>query len=235
MSRKIVQSTHATSGDEPGLELDLDLAGTKADPSPTAAEDAWGLAQSIAERAWLAAESPRALDDFDKLHADLNQGLNWIAFRTDQMLRLTAEERRHELHQRLIYSRAEGVVDGNPQRAIMLAMRRGDLVAFDEDGKPLSKEYWAHRGFDWRQWPPIMFRWAEVLAAFPTSGPSVREVLSESLRANRDLTQEQAWKIVKDRCKDPRRQEIRDLWKTLGGSSKRGPKGPRKNCAAPLA
>lgn len=196
-------------------------------PALAAAEEAWRSAELIAQRAWAAA-AMREPNEFDQLHTDVNRVLNWIAFRKHELLRLTPDERRSELFRRLTYEKGEGVVMGNPQRAFMLAMRRGDLVAFAENGKPLSNEYWAHRGFDWRAWPPVMLRWAEVLATFPVSGPSLREVLSESLRANPNLTQEQAWEIVKSRCKNPRRQEIRDLWETLGGSTKPGPRGPRR-------
>jgi hypothetical protein len=219
------QTMPAVAHDEQD-ELDLTVP-RKADPAALAAEDAWRSAELIADRAWRAAEGPRPQDDFDKLHADVNRALNWIAFRNNQKLRLTANERRDELHHRLIYSRADGVVDGNPQRAIMLAMRRGDLVAFDKTGDPLPREFWAHHGFDWRGWPAVVFRCSELLAAFPMQGPIVREVLSESLANNPKLTQAQAWEIIKGRCKNARRQEMRDLWESLGGSTVRGPKGPR--------
>ena len=48
----------------------------------------------------------------------------------------------------LTYRKGDGVVDGNPVRSLMLALRRGDPVAFDENGNALSPEFWAHRGFD---------------------------------------------------------------------------------------
>ena len=215
--------------------IELDLTATKVEPAVAAAEDAWRSAQLIADRAWRNAERPRAPDDFDKLHADLPRVLYRIAFRRDQAPAPTAEDWRSELSRRLSYEGAEDVVVGNPQRALALALRRGELVGFDEAGEPLSPEFWAHQGFDWRRWPKVVFRWKDVVVAFPASGPSVRDVLSELLTANPKLTQNRAWDIVKSRCENARREIIRDLWETLGGSTIPGPRGPRKNRATPLA
>jgi hypothetical protein len=219
----------ATSG------IELDLTATKVDRAAAAAESAWRSAQLFAERAWRNVEPPRDRDDFDNLHADLQRVLYWIAFRRDPIPSPTAEDRRDELYRRLSYEEAKDVVVGNPQRTLALALRRGELVGFDETGQSLSPEFWAHQGFDWRRWPKVVFRWKDVVAAFPTSGPSVRDVLSELLTANPKLTQNQAWDIIKSRCENARRQDIRDLWETLGGLSRPGPRGPRKNSAESLA
>jgi hypothetical protein len=63
-------------------------------------------------------------------------------------------------------------------------------------------------------------------------GPDLKSVLRKALQDNRSLTQTEAEKIGRSIAT---REEIRSSWKTLGGSSKPGPKGPRKNRAAPSA
>jgi len=216
----------ATSG------IELDLTATKVDPAVAAAEDAWRSAELIADRAWRNAEGPRGPDDFDKLHADLQRVLYWIAFRRDPMPSPTAGDRRGELYRRLSYEGARDVVVRNPQRILALAPRRAELVAFDERGEPLSAEFWAHRGFDWRRWPKVVFRWKDVVEAFPVAGPSLREVIRESLRVNPNLTQTEAVRIASHLAG---RNEIRKTFESLGGSKKKGPRGPRKNSAASLA
>jgi len=104
------------------------------------------------------------LDDSGQPYWGLNLVLSWIAFRPK--VALSREELRSELFRRLTYEKGEGVVDGNPRRSLMLALR-SKLTAYDENGVALSPEFWAHRGFDDRNWPPVVFRREDVLAVFP--------------------------------------------------------------------
>jgi len=67
------------------------------------------------------------------------------------------------------------------------------------------------------------------------STPSLQAVLSQALRENPKLTQVDAVTIARAHCPIERRDEIRKMLKSLGGSSKPGPKGPWKNRAAPSA
>ncbi len=196
------------------------------------AEGTWRSVDS-ANYASRSAATDRMRDEFDQLHADLNRVLNWIAFRKD--LRLTDDERSSELFRRLSYQSREGIADGNPQRALALALRNGGLVAFDTDGKQLPKEFWVHRGFGWRRWPRVVFRWPEVQEAFPTIGPTLKEVLCESLRDNPNLSQTEAGKIARSKGLVFSRQQLRGLWEGSGGSTKPGPRGRRKNRAEPMA
>ena len=85
-------------------------------------------------------------------------------------------------------------------------------------------------------------RAADVFEAFPAgagaSAPSLEALealLREAPRENPELTQTAAEKIARERGVIKPRQEVRDLFKSLGGSTKQGPRGPRKNCAAPSA
>ena len=159
----------------------------------------------IAERAWRSAadERPRELDDFDKLHAGPNRVLNWITFRKDELLRLTADERSSELFRRLSHNKGEGVVVGNPQRALALALRNGDLVAFGGDGD-LSREFWARQGL---QLPPM----AEC--RFSLAG------CAEGVSGSRPEPQDRAERFAA-------RQPESDP-----GSGQKARRGPRRNCA----
>jgi hypothetical protein len=65
--------------------------------------------------------------------------------------------------------------------------------------------------------------------------PSLEAVLSQALRENPKLTQVEAVKIARERGLEEDREKIRTMLKSLGGSSKPGPKGPWKNRAAPSA
>jgi hypothetical protein len=66
--------------------------------------------------------------------------------------------------------------------------------------------------------------------------PSLKAVLREKIdREGRMLTQVEAEKIARARGAIETRKEIRRVLKTLGGSTKRGPKGPRTKCAEPAA
>jgi hypothetical protein len=65
--------------------------------------------------------------------------------------------------------------------------------------------------------------------------PDLKARLSDAIRVDPNLGQREAVKIARDAGAKEPREKILDLLKTLGGSSKRGPKGPRKNCATPSA
>jgi hypothetical protein len=69
----------------------------------------------------------------------------------------------------------------------------------------------------------------------PFSSPSLVAVLHESLRENPALTQAAAEIIARARGITDSREAIRDKLKSLGGSDKPGPKGPRKKRAVPTA
>jgi hypothetical protein len=76
---------------------------------------------------------------------------------------------------------------------------------------------------------------AAMLASETLAAPDLESMLRELRLKNPNLTQTAAEKIARERGALGRRQQFRDLWKTLGGSSKPGPRGPRKNRAAHLA
>jgi hypothetical protein len=63
--------------------------------------------------------------------------------------------------------------------------------------------------------------------------PDLESVLRELRHENPSVTQTAAEKIARERGALGGRPEIRRIWKTLGGSSAPGPKGPRKNRAEP--
>jgi hypothetical protein len=75
----------------------------------------------------------------------------------------------------------------------------------------------------------------DVQREFPSapapSAPDLKARLSEAIRMKPNLGQREAVEIARDAGAKEPRKKIRDLLKTLGGSRKRGPKGPRKNCA----
>ena len=79
----------------------------------------------------------------------------------------------------------------------------------------------------------------DVQREFPSapapSAPDLKAILSEAIRMKPNLGQREAVEIARDAGAKEPREKIRDLLKTLGGSRKRGPKGPRKNCATPPA
>ena len=67
------------------------------------------------------------------------------------------------------------------------------------------------------------------------AGPSLEDVLSESLRENPKLTQTKAEKIAREAGVTEGRNEVREQFKRLGGITKQGPREPRKKRAAPTA
>jgi hypothetical protein len=79
----------------------------------------------------------------------------------------------------------------------------------------------------------------DVQREFPSapapSAPDLKAILSDAIRVDPNLGQREAVKIARDAGAKEPREKILDLLKTLGGSSTRGPKGPRKNCATPPA
>jgi hypothetical protein len=88
---------------------------------------------------------------------------------------------------------------------------------------------------------------ADVLREFPeltvkpnqltaeSSRPSLAEVLQDALRENPNLTQTEGEEIARRRGAIFVRKNLRALWKTFGGKTKPGPRGPRQNCAKPAA
>lgn len=79
----------------------------------------------------------------------------------------------------------------------------------------------------------------DVQREFPSapapSAPDLKAILSEAIRMKPNLGQREAVKIARDAGAKEPREKILDSLKTLGGSRKPGPKGPRKNCATPPA
>ena len=141
-------------------EIDADILAQPRPSSsvaPTGTETASAEADAVPEVLW---------NDWDQPHWSLNLALSWIAFRNTGGP-TSREERMSALFSALTYRKGEGVMDGNPVRSLMLALRRGDPVAFDENGKALSAEFWAHRGFDERKWPPVVFRREDMLRLWP--------------------------------------------------------------------
>ena len=55
------------------------------------------------------------------------------------------------------------------------------------------------------------------------------------MEKNPKLTQDEALKIARDAGAIEPREIIRDMHRSLGGSRKPGPRGPRKNRAGPAA
>jgi hypothetical protein len=89
--------------------------------------------------------------------------------------------------------------------------------------KPVFRELRVHR--------------EDVLRAFPENadGSDLEAVLREALHTNPTLTQPEAFKIARDAGVIAPRDKIREMLRSLGGSTKSGPRGPRKNRAGPAA
>ena len=75
---------------------------------------------------------------------------------------------------------------------------------------------------------------AAMIASEDSAAPDLESVLRDALR-NPNLTQTAAEKIARERGVFEKREKIRATFKRLGGSTKKGPRGPRKNRAAPAA
>lgn len=142
-------------------EIDADISAQRRSSSsasaPTGSETASADADTMPGLLW---------NDWDQPHGSLNLALSWIAFRNTGGP-TSREERISALFTALTYRKGDGVIDGNPVRSLMLALRRGDPIAFDENGKALPPEFWAHCGFDERKWPPIVFRRKDMLRLWP--------------------------------------------------------------------
>ena len=91
----------------------------------------------------------------------------------------------------------------------------------------------------------LLVRREDVLRVFPENAGATEDqsvspcdleaVLREAIDQNPKLTQEEALKIARDAGAIEPREKIRDMLKSLGGSTKPGPRGPRKNRAGPAA
>ena len=91
----------------------------------------------------------------------------------------------------------------------------------------------------------LLVRREDVLRVFPENAGETEDqsvspcdleaVLREAIDQNPKLTQEQALKIARDAGAIEPREKIRDMLKSLGGSTKPGPRGPRQNRAGPAA
>lgn len=81
-------------------------------------------------------------------------------------------------------------------------------------------------------------RLADRLASLAKNEPrpvDLTAVLTDARAKNPNLTGEEAFKIARERGATEGREIIREVLKSMGGSDKTGPKGPRKNRAAPAA
>jgi hypothetical protein len=137
----------------------------------------------------------------------------------------------------------------------------GFLASAHEKGqRPIEPHEWASRELDIRHKrlvapagkspetrPPIL----DVLVCFEdlqrecaavieaeaqtSSAPNLESVLLDARRENPSLTQAEAEKMARGLGVKESREKIRERWKALGGSSKPGPKGPRKKRATPAA
>jgi hypothetical protein len=105
-------------------------------------------------------------------------------------------------------------------KALEISERRGVLVAVSQEPDLCEKCLY------------VLVSREDVQREFPSatapSAPNLKAILSEAIRIKPNLGQREAV------AKEPR-EKILDLLKTLGGSRKPGPKGPRKNCATPPA
>ncbi|MGE0235880.1 hypothetical protein [Methylocystis sp.] len=75
----------------------------------------------------------------------------------------------------------------------------------------------------------------KVLTAERGNLAEARKRICEAVKDNPSLTQTEAIQLVKDASLNISRREVRDLRKQAGGSQGPGPRGPRKNRAAPSA
>jgi hypothetical protein len=80
----------------------------------------------------------------------------------------------------------------------------------------------------------LRVRREDVLRALPESA-DLEAVLREALHKNPKLTQVEASEIARNAGAIEPRDKIREMLKSLGGSTKSGPHGPRKNRAGPAA
>ena len=84
----------------------------------------------------------------------------------------------------------------------------------------------------------LRVRREDVLRAFPENAGATEDleaVLREALHKNPKFTQVEASEIARDAGAIEPRDKIREMLKSLGGSTKPGPRGQRKNRAGPAA
>jgi hypothetical protein len=173
---------------------------------------------------------------FNEPRWPLHRALAWIAFGRPEALTLNLNELLLDRWAALRgYGDAAGLVIGNPADALLTALKAGELKAIDANHKELPAEFWDERSTDPRTWPEVRFRREDMLRLWP-SGPDLRALLVTAIKdKGAMLTQAEAWKIGRDARANRTRDEVIELLKSLGGSDKPGPKGPRKNRAAPSA
>jgi hypothetical protein len=162
--------------------------------------------------------------------------LAWIAYRRIELLILSYDELQIRI---LVASRGSGNADGlvskNPAGELLNALKAGKLEAIDANHNKLPPEFWDERSSDPRTWPKVRFRRDDIRNSWP-SVTNLRAVLEKGIEdKGAMLTQGEAWKIARDARAIEKRDEVLALLKSLGGSDKPGPKGPRKKRAAPSA
>jgi hypothetical protein len=135
----------------------------------------------------------------------------------------------------------------------------GVSVAAPERGqRPIEPHEWASRRLDARHGllatppgkrfdthPPIRDVLVSVkdlkrecgamITSEVSAPPDLESMLRELRHENPNLTRTAAEEIAPNRGAIEKREEIRRMWKRVGGSSTPGPKGPRKNRAVPPA
>jgi hypothetical protein len=159
--------------------------------------------------------------------------LAWIAYRRIELFLLGYDELQIRS---LVASRdsgnADGLVSKNPAQELLKALKAGELKAIDPHDKELPAEFWDERSSDPRIWPKVRFRREDLLRLW-ASGPDLRVILETAIKdKGAMLTQVEAWNIAQNAGSNMRRDQVIKLLKSLGGSDKPGPKGPRKNRAA---
>jgi hypothetical protein len=182
-------------------------------------------------RASQAAEAHRrGVYYFNEPRWPLHQALEWIAFRRPEARALNLDEFVLDRCAALRgYGDAAGLVIGNPVDALLTALKAGKLKAIDANHKKLPAEFWDGRSSDPRTWPEVRFRRKDMRRLWP-SGPDLRALLVTAIKDKGSiLTQVEAWNIAQNAGSNKRRDQVIKLLKSLGGSEKPGPKGPRKN------
>jgi hypothetical protein len=170
---------------------------------------------------------------FNQLRWPLHRALAWIAFRSPEALTLTFNELVLDRWATLRgYGNAAGLVSGNPADQLLEALKADKLQAIDANGNNLRAEVWDERSSDPRTWPKVRLRRDDMRQLW-RSGPDLRAFLKKGIEdQGAMLTQAEAWKIARDAGANATRDEVIETLKSLGGSDKPGPKGPRKKHAA---